>query len=176
MIPDRRAANGDDQIGALGQPKRFSSEASVSRAIGRIRASAPMAFRSIAGEAKAVGGDDLVGPGIFAGHDQFIAGRDQGDDLGTRVTVHRGMFIAASRAMSPGRRRRGAASTSVSPCREISAGGADVIGFGPGSVRRDHVAARSTSSWMTTLSAPPGTGAPVKMRTACPGPDVPVQR
>ena len=34
---------------------------------------------------------------------------------------------------------------------------------------------RRTSSWMTIASAPSGIGAPVKMRTASPGPTAPLK-
>ncbi len=78
------------------------------------------------------------------------------------------MFIAASRARSLGRRRRGAAR--ASPRRKSLPGGADVVAGVELVAKGDGIALAGHILLDHDASAPSGSGAPVKMRTAWPGP------
>ena len=96
---------------------------------------------------------------------------------GRRTTRQRRRGWRRRPATAPRHRARVPARAAISPCVKSSPARADVAAGGD---RLDHldvaVAERRAFSWMRMVSAPSGTGAPVKMRTASPAPTVPAKR
>ena len=172
-VADRGAAERDDQVGALAsgqRPRRGSRR--VSRAIGSSRASAPAAS-SIAFSPKPFEATIWSGPGSSPG---ITSSSPVGISAttGRRATATRGASIAASSARSTGRSRRGAATRAPAGSRRRPGGCSRRRSRPRG--RRSRRRRASASSWITTRSAPSGTGAPVKIRTASPGPTAPAKR
>ena len=99
------------------------------------------------------------------GH-ELVAGRDQRHP-GRRATVSRAGSSPRGARDRAGRSRRGAARRS--PRRKSPPAGRMWRPRPARTVTRSPTA--SASSWMTIRSAPAGSGAPVKMRTASPGAD-----
>ena len=151
--------------------------ARLSACRGRSAAAAPLppAASSIAFRPKSFEETIWSGPGRVAGHHQLVAGRDQRHHRPPRHRRPRRRSSRRAAPPRPGASRRGARERGRRG--EVAAGRADVRL--PVAVGADDDARRrraSTSSWITTMSAPSGTGAPVKMRTASPGADRPAKR
>ena len=122
-----------------------------------------------------VRGEDLVGAGGVAGHDELVAGRDQRDGGaagdGDAAGAHRREERDVGGAEAAGGGDAGAGG-------EVAAGGADV-GIAVAAVADgDDAAAVGVGVLLDerSRSAPSGTGAPVKMRTASPAPTLPAKR
>ncbi len=129
------------------------------------------------GEHHAVRADDRVGAGDRAGRHQLVAGREQDD---ARAAVDGEGGVARRRGDADPRRGDALARPRDDrPGGEVEPGGADVRALRAAGRRRSGSACRRprlASSWTTTVSAPAGSGAPVRMRTASPAPTVPAKR
>ena len=111
MVADRRAAERHQNVGlrlagAARSPR--SSAAKSSPAMPRSTTSAP-ALRAIGADRQIVGGDDLVGAGLGAGRDEFVAGRQDRDARAARDRqarmVHGGGEREFGRAEAAARRQ-----------------------------------------------------------------------
>ncbi len=157
--------------------ERFADAAPTSRPCGRrtmprSSTSAPAA-RGDRRDAIGVGGDDLVGAGRAARRQQFVAGGDDARPAARLTTGKRRHGWRRRPATAPPRRARGRRSSSISPSLKSSPALADVAAGGDRLEHLDRSRRRCARafSWMRIVSAPSGTGAPVKMRTASPGAD-----
>ena len=141
--------------------KAVVSDARLSRAIGRMRGAAPIAV-SIAASPYVFEAMIWSALGVSPGMTNSSP-VDINATMGARATGTCAMFIEARRATSPGSSRRGACicvpiskSTPAGRMLLFASLSSEIVITSP---------VRCTSSWMMTLSAPSGTGAPVKIRT-----------
>ena len=118
VVADRGAADGDDEIGALRQIEDRAS--GLLRCRARWAAGAPRrpAASAMAFSAKALEAMIWSGPGVFAGHHQFVPGGDQRDDGAARAA---GPVRCSSRPAGPGRWGAGGAGDRRVAGREIRA-------------------------------------------------------
>ena len=175
VVADRGAAEREQQIGAgraRGVDAAFERRETVARDAEVDRLAAGVADERR--ERERVGGDDLVGTGVLARPHELVAGRQDRDP---RLAPH------AQPACSWRPRARGGAHPGARPRRQAE------LPAVKSSPARAHVAAGATGSRSVTTAPsrprrspgsrwrrrPSGTGAPVKIRTASPGPTGPVE-
>ena len=172
MIANRRAADRDENIGARvsGSAEASSSAAETIAGDAEVDdASAPSAS-TIAARAKLFEATIWFGPIAPPGTDDSSPWpRSPRPGGGARPSWDDWL---QRQERGPGDSSRGAA-RAASPLRKSRPAPANVLA-GPDAVLcRDAIALRLACSCTSTASAPSGTGAPVKMRTASPGPTTP---